>query len=85
MGSLTASAAAGVLLAGATAAFGWDPWLYVYAVGGTALVWLFHLDNIQRLLAGHGAQDRHARGRLRDGWPDRRTRRGRPSPAGRAA
>ena len=41
-----------VLLAGATAALGWDPWLYVYAVGGTALVWLLHLDNIQRLLAG---------------------------------
>ena len=52
LGSLTASAAAGVLLAGATAVLGWDPWLYVYAVGGTALVWLFHLDNIQRLLAG---------------------------------
>ena len=52
VGSLTASAAAGVLLAGATAALGWDPWLYVYAVGGTALVWLFHVDNIQRLLAG---------------------------------
>jgi acyl phosphate:glycerol-3-phosphate acyltransferase len=52
VGSLTASALAGVLLAAATAALGWDPWLYVYAVGGTLLVWLFHADNIQRLLAG---------------------------------
>jgi glycerol-3-phosphate acyltransferase PlsY len=52
VGSLAASALAGILLAWATATFGWDPWLYVYAVGGTALVWLFHADNIQRLLAG---------------------------------
>ena len=52
VGSLTASALAGILLALATAAFRLDPWLYLYAVGGTALVWVFHLDNIQRLLAG---------------------------------
>ena len=52
LGSLTASATAGVLVAGATYALGWDPWLYVYAVGGTALVWYFHKDNIQRLRAG---------------------------------
>ena len=49
LGSLTASATAGILLAGATYALGWDPWLYVYAVGGWALVWYFHKDNIQRL------------------------------------
>jgi glycerol-3-phosphate acyltransferase PlsY len=52
VGSLTASAVAGILLAWATSAFGWDPWLYLYAAGGTLLVWLFHTDNIQRLLAG---------------------------------
>ena len=52
VGSLTASAAAGILLAWATATFGWDPWLYLYAAGGTLLVWLFHTDNLQRLLAG---------------------------------
>jgi glycerol-3-phosphate acyltransferase PlsY len=52
VGSLTACAAAGVLLAWATATFGWDPWLYLYAAGGTVLVWLFHTDNLQRLLAG---------------------------------
>ena len=31
---------------------GLDPWLYVYAVGGAGLVWLFHWDNIGRLLRG---------------------------------
>lgn len=52
VGSLAASALAGILLAVATANLGWDPWLYLYAAGGTLLVWLFHTDNIQRLLAG---------------------------------
>lgn len=52
LGSLTASALAGLLLAWATATWGLDPWLYLYAGGGTLLVWLFHTDNIQRLLAG---------------------------------
>lgn len=52
VGSLVASATAGILLAWATATFNWDPWLYLYAAGGTLLVWLFHTDNIQRLLAG---------------------------------
>jgi glycerol-3-phosphate acyltransferase PlsY len=52
VGSLAASALAGILLAWATATYGWDPWLYLYAAGGTLLVWLFHTDNIQRLLAG---------------------------------
>jgi acyl phosphate:glycerol-3-phosphate acyltransferase len=28
-------------------------WLYaVYAIGAAAMIWLFHIDNIQRLLAG---------------------------------
>ena len=52
VGSLAASALAGILLAWATTAFDWSPWLYLYAAGGTLLVWLFHTDNIQRLLAG---------------------------------
>ncbi len=52
LGSLIGSAAAGILLVISTAVTPLDPWMYVYAVGGTALVWLFHLDNIQRLLAG---------------------------------
>lgn len=52
VGSLTGSAAGGLLLAIATAVTPLDPWLYLYAAGGTLLVWLFHTDNIQRLLAG---------------------------------
>ena len=52
LGSLTASATAGVLLAGATYVYGLSPWLYLYAVGGTALVWYFHKDNIGRLRNG---------------------------------
>jgi glycerol-3-phosphate acyltransferase PlsY len=52
LGSLTASALGGVLLAVATAVTPLDPWLYVYAVGGAGLVWLFHWDNIGRLLRG---------------------------------
>ena len=52
MGSLVASATGGILLAIATAVVPLSPWYYVYAVGGAALIWLFHLDNIQRLLAG---------------------------------
>ena len=45
-------AAAGILLAWATATYGLSPWLYLYAAGGTLLVWLFHTDNLQRLLSG---------------------------------
>lgn len=52
LGSLVGSAFAGVLLAVVTAATQGDPWLYVYAVGGAGLVWLFHWDNIGRLLRG---------------------------------
>ena len=52
LGSLTASALGGVLLAVATAVTPLDPWLYVYAIGGAGLVWLFHWDNIGRLLRG---------------------------------
>lgn len=52
LGSLTGAAMGGVLLAVATAVTPLDPWLYVYAVGGAGLVWLFHWDNIGRLLRG---------------------------------
>jgi glycerol-3-phosphate acyltransferase PlsY len=52
VGSLSGSLIGGILLAVATAVTPLDPWLYVYAVGGPALVWLFHHDNIARLLAG---------------------------------
>ena len=52
MGSLVASALGGVLLAIATYVVPLSPWYYVYAVGGAVLIWLFHADNIQRLLSG---------------------------------
>ncbi len=52
VGSLVASATAGILLTIATTVIPLDPWLYLYAVGGTVLIWVFHLDNLQRLLAG---------------------------------
>jgi glycerol-3-phosphate acyltransferase PlsY len=52
LGSLIGSAWGGVLLAIVTTTQGLDPWLYVYAVGGAGLVWLFHWDNIGRLMRG---------------------------------
>jgi hypothetical protein len=36
----------------ATAVLPLPPIYFVYGVGGAGLIWLFHLDNIQRLLAG---------------------------------
>jgi glycerol-3-phosphate acyltransferase PlsY len=52
LGSLLGSLVGGIGLAIATAVTPLDPWYYVYAVGGTLLIWVFHADNIQRLLAG---------------------------------
>lgn len=52
LGSLIASATAGILLAVVTAIEPKDPFTYVYAVGGTLLIWAFHADNIQRLILG---------------------------------
>jgi glycerol-3-phosphate acyltransferase PlsY len=52
LGSLAGSAAAGVLMVIATTVIPLDPWMYLYAVGGTGLIWLFHADNIARLMRG---------------------------------
>jgi len=52
LGSLVGSAFGAILMIVATATIPLDPFMYVYAVGGTALVWLFHADNIERLLRG---------------------------------
>lgn len=52
LGSLTASALAGVLVVGLVVAGHLAPVYVGYAVGGAGLIWLFHLDNIQRLLTG---------------------------------
>jgi glycerol-3-phosphate acyltransferase PlsY len=52
LGSLLGSAVGALLLA-ALSISGTVPIEYlVYALGGVILIWLFHLDNIQRLLAG---------------------------------
>jgi acyl phosphate:glycerol-3-phosphate acyltransferase len=52
LASLLGSALGGILMAGTVAVQGLSPWYYLYAVGGAGLVWLFHLDNIGRLLRG---------------------------------
>ena len=52
LASLTSSALAMVGLLIAVGAFGMHPAYAVYAVGGAAMIWLFHSDNIQRLLNG---------------------------------
>jgi glycerol-3-phosphate acyltransferase PlsY len=52
LGSLVGTASAGILLAITTYVVPLDPWMYVYAVGGVALIFAFHADNIHRLLTG---------------------------------
>jgi len=52
LASLTGSVAGGIALAAAVALTGLPPADYLYAVGGPVLIWLFHHDNIARLLAG---------------------------------
>jgi acyl phosphate:glycerol-3-phosphate acyltransferase len=50
--SLVSAAAGGVALAVQVIATGQPPALLVFAVAGPLLIWLFHLDNIGRLLRG---------------------------------
>jgi glycerol-3-phosphate acyltransferase PlsY len=52
IGSLTASAVGGLAMIVIAAATNLPPIYYVYGVGVPGLIWLFHADNIQRLLAG---------------------------------
>lgn len=52
LGSLAASALAGILLVGLIVVEGLPPTHLIYALGGPALIWLFHADNIGRLVAG---------------------------------
>ena len=52
LASLTGSAAAGLALAVIAAIGSQPPVYYVYAVAGPLLIWLFHYDNIARLVAG---------------------------------
>jgi len=52
LASLTSSALAMIGLLIAVGAFGMNPAYAVYAVGGAGMIWLFHSDNIRRLLTG---------------------------------
>ncbi len=52
LASLTGSAAAGLALVAIAAIGSQPPVYYVYAVAGPLLIWLFHYDNIARLVAG---------------------------------
>jgi acyl phosphate:glycerol-3-phosphate acyltransferase len=50
--SLTATAFAAVVIIITVVAFQLPILYVVYAIGAAGLIWLFHIDNIQRLLAG---------------------------------
>jgi glycerol-3-phosphate acyltransferase PlsY len=52
LASLTATAIGAVVVIAMVVVFQLSPLYVVYAVAAAGLVWLFHLDNIQRLLAG---------------------------------
>jgi glycerol-3-phosphate acyltransferase PlsY len=52
LASLTATALGALTVVVTVLAFGISPLYIVYAVAAAALIWLFHLDNLQRLLAG---------------------------------
>jgi glycerol-3-phosphate acyltransferase PlsY len=52
LASLVTSAAAGVGLGAAVVLGVVAPAFLAYAIGGSLLIWLFHADNIQRLLTG---------------------------------
>lgn len=52
LGSLTASLMGGIAMIVITAVTPLAPIYYVYGVGGAGLIWLFHWDNIGRLLHG---------------------------------
>jgi len=52
LGSLMGSLTAGIVLAATTLATDGPPAYLLYAVAGTALIWIFHADNIRRLRDG---------------------------------
>jgi acyl phosphate:glycerol-3-phosphate acyltransferase len=52
IGSLAASLIGGIAMIVIVAATGMPPIYYVYAVGVPGLIWLFHWDNIGRLISG---------------------------------
>ena len=52
LASLATSAVAAIALAVAVVILGMSPVYFGYAVAGAAIIWLFHADNIHRLLSG---------------------------------
>lgn len=52
LGSLAASAVGGAIMVVVAAVTPLPPIYFVYGLGGPGLIWLFHLDNIGRLIAG---------------------------------
>lgn len=52
LASLTASATAGVAIVAIVLVFDQAAFYLAYAAAGTGMIWLFHIDNIRRLLAG---------------------------------
>jgi acyl phosphate:glycerol-3-phosphate acyltransferase len=52
LGSLGASLMGGIVMVVATAVVPYAPIYFAYGVGVPGLIWLFHADNIQRLLNG---------------------------------
>ncbi|MFL5724919.1 MAG: glycerol-3-phosphate 1-O-acyltransferase PlsY [Chloroflexota bacterium] len=54
--SLTATAVGALIVIAMVALFQLSPLYVVYAVAAAGLIWLFHADNIQRLLAGSERQ-----------------------------
>lgn len=68
LGSLTASAVAGLVIAALALAGSLPPAYLAYAVAGPALIWYFHADNIGRLLRGEERKiDPFGRGAGREG------------------
>ena len=52
LGSLVATTLAGVIVVAAVLVQGLPPTHLIYAIGAPALIWYFHRDNVERLLAG---------------------------------
>jgi len=52
VGSLVATSLAGLIVVGAVVIQGLPAAHLIYAIGAPALIWYFHRDNVERLLAG---------------------------------
>ena len=56
LASLTATAIGALIVIAMAILYQLSPLYVVYALGAAGMIWLFHLDNIQRLLAGSERQ-----------------------------